>query len=277
MVGNSGSLLALLKPEDDASEHPRTIIEKHPLLRPHLDELQSVHDELLSLVARTSVDSERLARLRARQEAHDKKHDDAVRFCNALLATAILATTGEDRLAFEALAADVQPLGDALVNASYVEEAGAAAVLEQKLDKALRARLARVALEYDGQKRTLLDAIKEQIAAGRALGKLETEKRMLEGSDANEGESDEDRSYLQKVASARNEWIRTVQLFASTVERAKKLTARERATLLGVIEANQGGAARRDAIEKDDGEAKKGEPERDQAPKKGGDGEAKKG
>lgn len=218
------------------SEEPsiRALIEKSDLLRPHLVPLTKVHEKVVETAAASQKSDERakiLARMMADEASEDAIHDNAVRNGHALLSLAIDSTKDkaqkDSMLELQRL---LYPDGIALVNDSYLGEAGAAKQLDSRLNGPLRKRLKAIQISIDGAIFTLEDYVQVQIRSGIRLGILEGERQRFEQTHS----QSQDPTRNQHAAT-REAWEKKVQLFLSTLEADEILSDIEKNVILAGV------------------------------------------
>lgn len=226
----------------------RAIIDSHPLLAanvPYLEDARAAFAQLLP----SAIDRDSLAAIEAKLAANadeiereDATFDHSARAAHGLLSIAAEVTANEARAAkIVALGEKLFPRGLTIVNLSAAEESGTARSLDESLSSDDESALAKIKLEVAGEKFTALSLIRAQITAGRALGKLAAKREALLAQKADvESPADQTASErsaaLGRYSRARTAIVRAIADFYNDVQRAQKLDAVKKQSLLGTIE-----------------------------------------
>jgi hypothetical protein len=179
-----------------------------------------------------------LGALRAEQAELDGVHDKKTRgVYHALTAFADLAEDEEQAASYLALRDKLVPpeQGLRVIQVSYRQEAGEAALVEQRLTDADRALLKK--LPMPGGK--LIDAHEARVEAAQRLGALEDQRAKIEAKEA-------DASTIKQgdALRARNGWIKAVRALVSAIDLDEPAdTVRKR--ILGPLDEAERAAGRR--------------------------------
>ena len=216
-------------------------LDAYPLLAALRPAVQRAHEGLLAGDGErgdAARDKERSG-LYERGVALDQRHDRKGRGAfNLLGALADLSDDPAEAGSLLALQRALFPDGNlAVLAASWKGEAGNARRVRQQVlgDKATGAALK--AIPTAGR-RTLLDAVRDFVGAGEALGGVEDQRVALGGGAATEGDTRSSR------ARARNRWIAVGNSLVNIVDGLLELEGDERRALLGGL---TDAAARADA------------------------------
>ena len=193
-----------------------------PEVSGYLDKMQAAHQGLLDfqVTGASKSTSDTLKALGDEAFALDDRHDflargiDAVLTGNALIANGQPADSAVTAEAVEEIRAKLFPSGMALINRTYLEEAGEVEMAKSRLTDADRTLLTQLPIAGG----TLLDAVNSWIAAGEALGTVERKRaRIAEDDNTAEIVSRSD------VVAARNRWIRVVRAILAGLELTEEL------------------------------------------------------
>lgn len=225
MIGLSAALL-------DEKRH-RAVFLSIPLLAALLAEVEAAHAGLLVAApppdAAAEAAARELAELNAEGRAADRTHDrKSLGLHGALDAAVRLADDPDDAVRLAGVRDALFPDGTAMVNATWAAEAGNAERMEARLaDADVRGALAEITVRPGV---TLLDEARACVAAGRALGRIESRKAALHAASAAHG------APRAGSAAARNEWIQTMNLVLATAKRLKGEQAERFAPVLREIQ-----------------------------------------
>jgi hypothetical protein len=153
-----------------ANQEGRAAIERIPVLKGLLPNLEKVHAAMVQLRSR---EAPRLSAISQKETEIDAKHDMLVRGIVGTLT--MLAPVSDDREELLAIRDKLFPEGLAHTKLSYRGEAGHVAVAAEQLDDAMKARLKAIAVH----KKTMLDLVVAWIETGDQLRMLEDEKARL--------------------------------------------------------------------------------------------------
>lgn len=210
-------------------EKERPILERLTRVAPLLPDVEAAHEGLIRFQFKAQTASQKARSLMGRTTELDAEHDRMARglhvICEGL---ALLAKTPKEAEAYLRLQAELMPTGLAIVTASYLEEAGQAELIDQRLSTGSKALLK--STKVHGKQ--LQTYVNEWKATARALGEAETEKARLLGEEA-----------TGSVGPARNAWTGAVTAVQHMLRREPDLTAAERHRLLEPLEAAQAKAA----------------------------------
>ncbi len=217
----------------------RKLLEGLPRTAFLLPTLVEAHQLLVSTQStELEGESNELPAVQQEQAEVDADHDRKIRgIYGALTAFAELVDNPDKAAQYLNLRDKLFPEGLAVVNWSYVDEAGEADLVEGRLSSADRTLLKQ--LPFPGGK--LWDAHERRLASARRLGELEHKKQELMRA----RESKEGRMGPSDVIKARNAWIRTVRAFLGVLELEKNIAPEVRRRILGPLEdADRKAAAR---------------------------------
>jgi hypothetical protein len=217
-----------------------------PALAPLVPEIIGSHNGLYATYF-TGPGAVRLKEIQDLQKALDVDHDEFTRGLWAYFwAMIYLAPTEADEQVYRRLLASLLPDGLALVNKSYREEAGQAALVQSQLGDDERTALQSMVLR-DG--RTLLDVVNAWLGVGVQLGALDRERA---------GDVGDGAPTAADAIAARNRWIRTMQ----TVREVAALVAAGNPAISEIMARLDGAerAADRRVGRGDDGEDEVPEP-----------------
>jgi hypothetical protein len=191
------------------AEQLRPAVEALPQAGALLPSLERAHDGLLGTQRTGEKAVGALRILQEKEIALDDRHDRKAKGAFGVLgAFAELADDPADKAAYLALRGRLFPHGVKVIQWSYVDEAGEAELVEQRLTKEDRALLK--ALPVPGG--TLLDEHRARVKAALELGALEKERAALTAeAAADPAVSSGD------VVRARNAWIRAVRAFVAVL------------------------------------------------------------
>ena len=182
---------------DPNKEQP--LLASHPKIAPYLPNLAQAHHDLLTQ-QHHAPDNSAIRSVAADADAADVLHDRKLRGSYNLLGA--LADLSDDPLQSQALVrlqSKISPDGLSVNNASYVAEAGNAALAEQRLTADDRQELK--AIPVLGE--TLDDHVAAWLAAGAQLGELSRKRNQLAATPQS-GPS------AAQVNTARLTWVRVV-------------------------------------------------------------------
>ncbi len=188
--------------------HPEYValmqIAETAVIVPHV---ANAHHSIVAIEAATP-DPKRVSEISAQQAELDATHDDLRRGCYACLSgLAFLSRDARRGDGYRLLRDRLFPGGLSMTRLSYKQQAGAAILLEGKLDAATRASLEGIATP-DG---TMLDDVREIVSTGRRIGELEDEK-----VPAGSTEPSKDK----RAADARNAWIKAINSLLAQIDLA---------------------------------------------------------
>ena len=204
-----------------------------------LPTLVEAHQLLVSTQAiAPDGESAELPAVQQEQADVDTEHDRKVRgIYGALTAFAELVDDPDKAARYLSLRDKLFPEGLAVINWSYVDEAGEADLVEGRLTYADRVLLKY--LPYPGGK--LWDAHERRLASARRLGELERKKQdLIRARETREG-----RLGPVDVIKARNAWIRAVRAFLGVLELEKSIAPEVKRRILGPLEDAERKAAAR--------------------------------
>lgn len=208
-----------------SAEGLRPRFEEVPLLAAQLPGIEHVHRQVsaVSTQAGESAVEKELAALSAEGNDLDVNHHDRlVRAIFYALLSAAEVTPSKSAV-YDALSKRLLPQGLGTSQQTWMGEGGNATRIEAELaaDKDLRAELKSVTLP---DKHTLLDVTQEFVRAGARLGAIEHRRNELRG-DTSAASAADDRaavtSEVLTVASARNDWIATINALSTTLRLPK--------------------------------------------------------
>ena len=186
----------------------RRELEKHPLARAMLVELQSNHDGLSATVSARKLLVDALQRLTAELDLTDGLHDRSARGLGKLIAGLIEVSTDPQQIAQLIQARDTLfPEGMQFVQWSYSDEHGAVVEMESRLSPEVRSFLARTRVGET----TLLAIYDQWVAAGMRLGELTKERARIRATMSRTGTV----AASIDTVEARNAWVRATQVFLS--------------------------------------------------------------
>lgn len=204
-----------------STEGLRPRFEEAPLLAALLPGIEHVHGQVSAVSTQpgeSAVERE-LAALSAEGNDIDVNHHDRLvrGIYYALLSAA--EVTPSKSAAYDALSKRLLPQGLGTGQQTWMGEGGNATRIEAELaaDKDLRAELKSVTLP---DKHTLLDVTQEFVRAGSRLGAIEHRRNELRGEGGAVSATDDPSAEPKEprtVASARNEWIATINALSTTL------------------------------------------------------------
>lgn len=254
---NNPEMIALTRTWVDPAHEDHRILAGHPVLAALLPDIIGIHQRLLrtepSLPTRL-----RLTAVRGEQGVTDDRHDGLMKVIHGRLRVAILEAgiDGDDDLAARLIALErlILPNGLRMVNATFREEVGHAMQVASKLTAEHEQLLDRLGMF---NRRTLLDVVRDWLAAADHLGRLDHERRGLEIQLAGLGR--------RESVKVRLRWVRMIELIRRTVELTGQSPAL--AHLLAGIRKAEDDAARRIAARRDRaGDGRANRETDDQAP-----------
>jgi hypothetical protein len=218
----------------------RKEIEALPSAAGLLPKVEEAHQRLLETQPSENLGKAppELTAVRAEQAEVDAVHDNKTRgIYNALTGFADLADNEELAASYLALRDKLVPpeQGLRVVQVSYRQEAGEAALVEQRLTDADRSLLKK--LPMPGGK--LIDAHEARVEAATRLGALEDQRAAIEAKEA-------DKSTIKQgdALRARNGWIKAVRALLGAIDLDEPTdTARKR--VLGPLDEAERAVARR--------------------------------
>jgi len=205
-------------------------------LAPTLPRLQSAHQELTSAAQPTALNP-RLFEIIKEQTDLDDRHDDIIRGVFGILTATAALLGGTEGAQLITLRDHLIPDGLASVQKSYGAEAAEAALLASRVTPEIRAQLDKFYIGPKSAQHKLSGYLDEWIQLGAKLGALETEKSRLHSNDSNTTTG-------VTLVSARNKWIRTVNLFLAVAE-ASELEYEIERVVFGPLQAAEAKADRR--------------------------------
>jgi hypothetical protein len=200
----TAQMVSLSGPLVQAGHPDRMALATFAELNGLLPKLTTAHTGLLD--THTPVDSsEQLVTIRQAQKQLDGRFDDLARGIHSLpLALAYLVKSQPLAQQLRDLQQVLTPDGLALVQKSYREEAGQAALLESRLTGD-HVSLMKTIQTPEG---TLEDAVLEFISTGKQLGALEDSRAAVQKTGPTPADA----------VKARNRWIRTINAMLSLIE-----------------------------------------------------------
>jgi hypothetical protein len=178
----------------------REALERVPSLAALLPQLQKAHTAVFAIAG--PPEDPRVRQLVEREAALDAEHDDVVRGLHgALTALARVSSAGTELLQ---LRDTLFPEGLAHIQKSYRGQAGHAAIVEARLDDALKARLKAVNL-HD---KNVLELTLRWLTIAKELGAAEEERARLEPQQSSAAE----------INSARLGWVRIMNALLANAD-----------------------------------------------------------
>jgi hypothetical protein len=225
---------------DPTPKGARTILAGLPIVSVLIPKIEEAHAILLSrqVASPPGEVTAKITAIQVKQTALDARHDRKMRGSIKLLeALADLADEPDDARRYLELRDVLCPDGLKGIIKSYVDEAGAATLLQGRLDDPKKKQLGKIAIP--GGK--LLDVVNDWMASAEELGALESDKTALTKlAEAPEGRRPQD------AIDARNRWIRVV----AALETALAISGADEATvaaILAPLQEAEAKAARRKA------------------------------
>jgi len=217
----------------------RPLLEKMKRVAPLLDDIESVHAELVRTHRKETAAEDAIRAIQAEQLDEDRTHDGKARGSfDVLTAFAAIADTAEQAAPYEQAIAILFPDGMRILTATYSDEAGRCKLSRGRLSPEIKATLKSIP-SPDG---TLLRTVMAWLDAGDALGALEERRAKLEAASARSKET----SGAGNALRARNHWIGVVRAVVDMIElEAPQATVRDE--VLGPLERALAQAARRSA------------------------------
>ena len=201
----------------------RPLLAALPRVAPLLVDLGVVHDGLVSY-DQTPKHSERLAELYQKVAELDARHDRLARGLHDYLSGAIeLVENPAEADALRDLQRELFPQGKSITKRSYIDQAGEAPYVEQRLSD--RSRRVLQTLFVGG--RPLEHHAQRWLAAAKELGAVETERRVL-------AKEKPDTPTLRQL---RNEWVGIVKTIVSLLDRETGLSEADRRRILEPLES----------------------------------------
>lgn len=237
----NGEMLAVSAALLDERRH-RSLFVSTPLMAALLTEVEGAHGGLVAAAPAPDAEGEAAARelsaLGAEGRRLDQTHDrKAIGIHVVLEGAERLADDPADAERFARVREAIFPDGTAVVTLTWLAEAGEVERVDALLaDEGVRAVLASVVVRAGV---TLLDEVRAYVAAGRALGLVESRKVALNNTEAAPAANGRG-----AAVSARNEWIQTINLVVTT---AKRLRGAEAARFAPALREIEGAEARADA------------------------------
>jgi len=227
----TAEMITLTGPWLDAAHPAQAALRAVPALAPLLPHVADAHQGLLK--TQPGPPSGQLPALVAEQETVDVTHDNLARALYHLTTGLGFATADSaEATAWLTLRDFLFPDGLALVNRSYREEAGAAALLEARITADQKKRLKGQSLG----KQTLHDLYQDFLKAAARLGQLEDERSRL---DTTSGASP------SEVVAMRHRWIRAVSAVVATIQLAGETAALKEHVLKPLQQSEQKSDRRR--------------------------------
>jgi len=235
------TMLALSGAWLEQASPARRLLETIPLAAALLPRLEAAHTKLLAHEAQAT--GERLpAAIEAIREEElvvDLRHDKKARGVYlALSAFAELADSNEEAAAIVDLRELLFPRGTSIVTRPYLEEAGEARLVRERVNAEVRALLATLP-SVSG--RSLASEVDAWITAGHALGALETERGEAEAALA---ASPLDTS-ARSIGRTRTAWIRVVTAIVDNLALEEELDLELEAHVLAPLRNAETAADRR--------------------------------
>jgi hypothetical protein len=214
MVAISGAWL------DPSKERP--LLERLSRVRPLLPDLDEAHHGLQVFQQRAPTGGEKARPMVPTTTRLDAQHDRLARGVHGLCgALAMLTEDPAESEAFLTLQRQLMPQGLSITRGTYLEEAGQAELVNERLSPASNALLESTQVRG----RSLREYVDSWRTTAKALGTAEADKTRLaaEPSTGSRG-------------FARNAWTTAVNALLHMLEREKTLTADERRQLLEPLE-----------------------------------------
>jgi len=194
----------------DTQSAAHNAIRASPELAVALPRMTSAHEELAQN-AQPLRDNPRLEAITKEEAALDGRHDDIIRGVFSIL-TGIAALLGpEQGPAIIELRDNLIPEGLSSTQKTYRAEAGHALQLESRLTLEIRQQTSKLRIDPQHPSHSLMHFLDEWIDIGKRLGALEDEKARLASPDRSPS----------TLVTARNKWIRMVNLFVAMAEAAE--------------------------------------------------------
>ena len=201
MVTVSGELL-------DPAGQAYAILQATPILSGSVLVLEEAHAQLVSVTKRAGANEKRARELTAELTELDALHDRKARgIYRVIEAYADLSDSPQEALEYQELLATVFPVGLAISQRSYREQAGTAAQVEERLGTEERACLGRIVLGA----RTLLDETLDWLEVARQIGKYEAERALMQVDESDDAVS------AARVREASLFWVQAMHAFVQMV------------------------------------------------------------
>lgn len=201
MVTISGVLL-------DPAGQAHAILKATPVLAGSVLVLRQAHERLLKVTRRAGTNEKRARELTAKLTKLDALHDRKARgIYRVIEACADLAESSEEALEYQDLLEVMFPLGLAISQRSYREQAGTAAQIAERLGQAERDRLSQIQLGA----RTLLDETLDWLETARQIGAFEAERALMVVDDSDDAVS------AAEVRDGRIFWVQAMHAFVQMV------------------------------------------------------------
>lgn len=195
--------------------------------------LTQAHEELVNINKKEGEVRAELRDLTAELTELDLEHDQCSRGVHRVLNGTIELCTSPDKAAAYAEVRDLlHPDGLSVNQISYLEQSGNTLRVSKRVTPEVRALLAGIIIDGQG-----LDvALDRWLAAGQKMGVLQSRREMLG--------NDDDPDYISPalVLTARNGWIRAMNLFEASLM-ATDYSDSDKATVLATLRAAQQRAA----------------------------------
>lgn len=190
----------------DQEKGTRNLLSKVPLVGALVPRLEAAHASLVAhaMQARAPALPATLEAIREEESRIDLRHDKKARGVYlALSALTELAETNEEASRIVDLRELLFPSGTSIITRSYLEEAGEARLVRDRVDSKTRSLLSSLPSLHG---RTLADEVDAWMEAGDALGALEQRRSAAE--DAKSARASE--GAPRAIHHARRSWIRVV-------------------------------------------------------------------
>jgi len=202
----------------------RPILVRLSRVAPLIADLEDAHTNLLTHQQPAPRVSPEMAVLNEKVAALDARHDRLARGLYDLLSgIAALTDDADEADAWRDVQRELFPEGKSITLRSYIDQAGEAARVEQRLSERTR----RMLETFPPGDHALIHHVRRWLAAGKELGEVETERRVL----AKESPG------TPTLREVRNGWINTVKTIVGLLDRETSLSESERRRVLEPLES----------------------------------------
>lgn len=217
-------------------ERERPLFAKYKRLAPWLEDVEAAHARLHEAQTSTKAAPPELIAINERAALLDAIHDRKVQGLHELLsALAKLSEDANQASEFITLRDELLPSGRAIVNRSYLDQAGEASFIDSRLSKRSKELLRDVTVDCI----PLGKHVEDWKRSAAELGEVEA-VRVRMAKEAKEVS-------IASLGKARNEWIAAVNAVVFAVDREKGMTVEDRRRLLEPLETALAKAARKKA------------------------------
>lgn len=209
------------------AERERPLIECLSLAGPLLGKIKDVHNGLIQFQNVGKQEHPEVRALIAKTTELDADHDRLARGIHSIVSGLVEISSPETAESYRALQQQLFPTGLAIVQQSYLVQAGDADLRDGRLKPESCKLLEATVVNMPGGSRTLSSLVEEWNRAARQLGEAEGKKAQLKRESVNDSSR----------GPARKDWARIISHFIATLAHEDGLSAKDRARIVEPLES----------------------------------------